>query len=142
MKKITKVVSIICLAIILCLSAISPFTIKSHAAVEPRWSSLNTINASFSAMDSKGYVEVEYTANSTNFEKAYVHVKLQKKFLLFFWTDVNEWSITTTEDSGIISHVFSLDGTGTYKATFTVDVTGTDGTIDTYTTEKESKYSN
>lgn len=70
-----------------------------------------------------------------------VTVKLQKKFLLLFWTDVDEWSSSSTENYGDFYHVFELNGTGTYKATFTLTITGTDGTVDTVTKEIESKYS-
>ena len=67
---------------------------------------------------------------------------MQKKFLLVFWKDVDEWSMTSTDPDELYYHCFTLDGTGTYKATLTFTATGTDGTVDTYTDSGESKYSN
>lgn len=111
-------------------------------AVSPRWSHLSDVAFTFAATSSGGHVDVTYTGYSSSFVKADVHVKLQKKFLLVFWTDVDEWSTSSSELHDNLYHCFSLDGTGTYKATLTFTVTGTDGTIDTLTDTIESKYSN
>ena len=40
----------------------------------------------------------------------------------------------------IFSHTFTLNGTGTYKATLTFTATGTDGSTDSFTDEIENKY--
>ena len=146
MKKTTKTLLIVFLATIMCFTSI-PITAfatenDTQSTIMPRWSNLSNVNFSFDATSSGGYVNVSYIGASNSFSKADVHVKLQKKFLLVFWTDVDEWSASSTNYEDVLYHCFTLNGTGTYKATLTFTVTGTDGTVDTYNTEIESKYSN
>ena len=146
MKKTTKTLLIVFLAAIMCFTSI-PITAfatenDTQSTIMPRWSNLSNVNFSFDATSSGGYVNVSYIGASNSFSKADVHVKLQKKFLLVFWTDVDEWSASSTNYEDVLYHCFTLNGTGTYKATLTFTVTGTDGTVDTYNTEIESKYSN
>jgi hypothetical protein len=146
MNKITKTLLIVCLAIIMCFSSV-PVTAfatenNTQSTVTPRWSHLSDVAFSFAATSSGGHVNVSYTGYTASFAKADIHVKLQKKFLLVFWTDVDEWSSSSTEYDDVFSHCFTLDGTGTYKATLTFTVTGIDGTVDTLTDSIESKYSN
>lgn len=146
MTKITKTLLVICLAIIMCFSnvPVTAFANESETnnGISPRWSNLESVNFTFSATSSGGHVDVSYSCYSDSFARADIHVKLQKKFLLVFWTDVDEWSMSSTELMESYYHCFTLNGTGTYKATLTFTVTGTDGTVDTYNTEIESKYSN
>lgn len=146
MKKTTKTLLIVFLAAIMCFTSI-PITAfatenDTQSTIMPRWSNLSNVNFSFDATSSGGYVNVSYIGASNSFSKADVHVKLQKKFLLVFWTDVDEWSASSTNYEDVLYHCFTLDGTGTYKATLTFTVTGTDGTIDTATDSIESRYSN
>ena len=146
MKKTTKTLLIVFLATIMCFTSI-PITAfatenDTQSTIMPRWSNLSNVNFSFDATSSGGYVNVSYIGASNSFSKADVHVKLQKKFLLVFWTDVDEWSASSTNYEDVLYHCFTLDGTGTYKATLTFTVTGTDGTIDTATDSIESRYSN
>ncbi len=138
MRKITKTILATLLTLIMCVSAIPAFSINALAA-EPRLSHVSYVNCMFVANESGGQLEIRYSGYES-FEKIDVNVKLQKKFLLVFWTNVDEWSTSSTNPNGILSHVFALNGKGTYKATFTVTVTGIDGTVDTFTEEIESKY--
>lgn len=146
MKKITKTLFIICLALIMCIGNVPVTALAAEndtqITVTPRLSHLSDVAFSFSATSSGGHVNVSYTGYSDSFARADVHIKLQKKFLLVFWTDVDEWSASSTDYDDIFSHTFALDGTGTYKATLTFTATGIDGTVDTITDSGESKYSN
>lgn len=146
MRKITKILLATCLALVLLFTGM-PITAlaasnDTEAAISPRFSHLFNVDFGFTATSSGGHVNVSYTGYPDSFARADIHVKLQKKFLLVFWTDVDEWSVSSTEYEEDLSHSFTLNGTGTYKATLTFTATGTDGTVDTYTTEIESKYSN
>lgn len=146
MRKITKTLLIVFIALIMCFTSL-PVTAfaaeaETRSTITPRWSHIANVNFSFSATSSGGHVNVSYVGYSDSFEKVDIHVKLQKKFLLVFWKDVDEWSMTSTDPDELYYHCFTLDGTGTYKATLTFTATGTDGTVDTYTDSGESKYSN
>jgi hypothetical protein len=67
-------------------------------------------------------------------------VKVEKRFLLVFWNEVGTWSSTSTELYGYFSHVMPLNGSGTYRATFTLEVLGKDGTLDVITDTLTSDY--
>jgi hypothetical protein len=145
MKKNTKTLLATCLALVLLFTGM-PITALAasndvKASISPRLSHLSDVKFTFSATSSGGHTNVSYMGYSDSFAKADIHVKLQKRFLLILWTDVDEWSVSSTNYENDLSHCFTLDGTGTYKATLTFTATGTDGTVDTYTKEIESKYS-
>jgi hypothetical protein len=115
---------------------------NTQSTITPRWSHLSDVAFSFAATSTGGHVNVSYYGYTDSFARADIHIKLQKKFLLIFWTDVDEWSASSTECEDVFSHTFALNGTGTYKATLTMTVTGTDGTVDTVTDSGENKYTN
>jgi hypothetical protein len=93
---------------------------------------------SFSALSDGGHVSVSYDGYNS-FVRADVTVKVEKRFLLVFWNDVDEWSASSTNPYGVFYHLFTLNGNGTYRATVTLTITGSDGTVDTITDEIESK---
>ena len=140
MRKIAKTFLIVALALVMCFSSMPIYAHAMANGASPRFSTLLNSTTAFTTSDSGGTAVVKYDADETNFARIDVNVKLQKKFLLVFWTNVDEWSTSSTNPGGILSHVFTLNGKGTYKATFTVTVTGVDGTVDTFTEEIESKY--
>ena len=146
MNKITKTLLVACLAVIMCFTSVPITTFaaenSTQSTVTPRWSHLENVNFSFAATSTGGHVNISYYGYTDSFARADIHVKLQKKFLLVFWTDVDEWSASSTECEDIFSHTFALNGTGTYKATLTFTATGTDGSTDLFTDEIQSKYSN
>ena len=137
MRKITKTLLITLLTLIMCFNAMS--VDASAAEIEPRLSHVNHVTALFTTDDSEGYANVSCNGKDS-FERMDVNVKLQKRFLLVFWNDVDEWNASSTDPYAILEHVFTLNGTGTYRATFTVTVTGSDGTVDVITETIESKY--
>ena len=105
----------------------------------PRLSHAIQTNFVFFAKESGGDIGVVYNGDSS-FVRAELHVKVQKRFLLVFWSDVSEWSGTSTERYGSFSHTFALDGSGMYRAVFTLKIYGTDGTYDLVEETIESKY--
>lgn len=136
MKKITKV-----LVAILLIAVMSMTSVVAFAADEmsPRLSHTIQTNLMFSAKETGGEISVIYDGDSS-FARAELTVKVQKRFLLVFWNDVGEWSATSTDKYGFFSHTFALNGSGMYRAVFTLKVYGTDGTYDTIEKTIESKY--
>ena len=51
-----------------------------------------------------------------------------------------EWNAYSTRVDGHLFNTFVLDGSGTYRAIFTLKITGNDGTVDTIEHTIESKY--
>ena len=137
MRKITKTLFITLLTLVMCFNAMSGNA--SAAAIEPRLSHVKKMDFAFTASEAGGQLEI-YTVAYDSFERMDVNVKLQKRFLLVFWSDVDEWNASSTNPKAILTHVFTLNGTGTYKATLTATVTGSDGTVDIITETIESKY--
>ena len=137
MKKITKMIIAVVLIAIMGMTNITAFA--SEDLLSPRLSHANDCSFVFSATSNGGYADVTYYGYDS-FVRADITVKVEKRFLLVFWNYVDEWSATSTETSGNFFHTFTLNGSGTYRATFTLKITGNDGTVDTITSEIKSKY--
>ena len=137
MKKITKTLVAILLIVILSMTSISTFA--TNESINPRLSHMSNGRFSFSATANGGYAEVTYNGYDS-FVRADLTIKVEKSFLFFFWSEVDTWSSSSTEIEGYFFHTFNLTGSGTYKATFTLTVTGNDGTVDTITDVIEDSY--
>lgn len=137
MRKIKKTLVAIFLIAIMCMTNITAFA--SNNVTSPRLSHTSNANFSFSATANGGYVDVTYYGYDS-FVRADLTVKIEKRFLLFWWNDVGEWSASSTELNGDFFHTFTLNGSGTYRATFTLLITGNDGTVDTIERVIESDY--
>ena len=136
MKKITKTLVAILLIAILSMTSITVF---ANEGISPRLSHTAGARFSFSATSNGGYIDVSYYGYDS-FVRADLTVKVEKQFLFFFWTEVDTWSASSTEMNGDFYTTVPLTGSGTYRASFTLKVTGNDGTVDTVTSEIESKY--
>lgn len=94
----------------------------------------------------KANVIVSYVANSTVFQKANVTVKLEKRFLLLFWTTVdigysnNEWKASSTNPNGVLSNTFTVNGKGVYRAHITLEIIGNNGQTDVIEETLEFEY--
>ncbi|MBO5314940.1 MAG: hypothetical protein IKJ13_04455 [Clostridia bacterium] len=137
MKKITKTVIAILLIAILSMTGITAFA--GDATPSPRLSHTSDGSFTFSATANGGYVDVTYYGYDS-FVRADLTVKIEKSFLFFFWNEVDTWSASSTELNGHFFNTISLDGSGTYRAIFTLKITGNDGTVDTIERTIESRY--
>lgn len=137
MSKITKTLVAIFLIAVMSMSSVVAFA--SNEGISPRLSHANGTEFAFVASSSGGYIDVRYYGDDS-FVRADLTVKIQKRFLLVFWNDVTEWSASSSEREGQFYNVLQLNGSGTYRATFTLKITGTNGTVDTIEQTIESKY--
>lgn len=137
MRKITKTLIGIMLIVVLSMTSITSFA--SEQGISPRLSHTEGANFSFAATANGGYIDVTYYGYDS-FVRADLTVKVEKNFLLFWWNEVDTWSASSTEPEDMFSHTFTLDGSGKYRATFTLTVTGNDGTVDTIPDVIESRY--
>lgn len=138
MKKITKRLVAVLLIAVLSMASITAFA--SANAISPRLSHTSNANFSFSATANGGYFDVTYYGYDDSFVRADLTVKIEKQFLFFFWTEVATWSASNTDIEGEFYDTIPLDGSGTYRATFTLTVTGNDGTVDTIPSKLEDSY--
>ena len=137
MRKITKTLVAILLIAVLSMTSITSFA--SEQGVSPRLSHTDSANFSFGATPNGGHIDVTYYGYQS-FARADLTVLIEKEFLFFFWTDVATWSASNTDVEGEFYDTIPLDGSGTYRATFTLTVTGKNGTVDTITSVIESDY--
>ena len=128
-------------------SATEPSFVNSEA-VSPRYANCNQCYFSFEVLDpGEAHVVVTYIAKADVFTRADLTVKIQKKFLGIFWKTVdigipnNEWVPYSTAVNGQFYKSFSVDGTGTYRAVFRLEIHGTSGSVDTIENTVEYIYS-
>ena len=137
MKKIKK--TIVAILLIAAMSMINIVAFAVESSITPRLSHASDSTFSFVANNDNGYISVSYTGYDS-FIRADLSVKIQKRFLLVFWNDVDEWSASSTKNYDYFSHTFSLNGSGMYRAIFALTITGNDGTVDIIENTIESKY--
>ena len=136
MKKITKTIVAILLIAVMSMANVVAF---ADGGISPRLSHAVNTDFTFIANENNGHISVFYEGYDS-FTRAELTVKVQKRFLLVIWNNVGEWSASSTNQYGMFSHTFALNGSGTYRAVFTLKVYGTDGTYDTIEKTIESKY--
>ena len=134
MKKITKTLVAIMLIAVMSLTNVVAFA--TDEGINSRLSHTSDGGFSFAVVDNVGYIGVTYYGYDS-FVRADLNVKVQKRFLLVFWSDVYEWNASSTELDGEFYHEFNVEKSGKYRANFTLLVTGNDGTVDTITSTIE-----
>ena len=137
MKKRMKMLVAALLSVVMLMSGITAFA--SEGEITPRYNNVGDYYCNFEASSGGGTVVVSYSGYS-GFARADVTVKVQKRFLLVIWNNVGEWSSSSTNANGYFYNVFALNGSGTYRATITLTVTGVNGAVDTITETIESSY--
>lgn len=143
-----KRISIIILILsMLFVSGIGSFTVSAEE-ISPRLTNCNNSEATFKVLDpGEAHISVTYNAKSDVFTYAKLTVKIQKKFLVLFWKNVdigttdNEWVSYCYDVNGQFYNYFPVDGTGTYRAVFCLEIYGSSGAVDTIEDTIEFKYS-
>lgn len=136
MKKLTRTLTLLLTALILCVS-ILPLYVCAEDGISTYLLNTDRCKCSFSAVSGTADVVVTYEAKESSFSYAKLTVKIQKRFLGVFWSTVDlgltsdEWIAYNYSASGFFSNSFPLEKTGTYRAVFTVEIYGTDGSVDT-----------
>ena len=128
MKKITKTLIAVLLISVMSMTHVVAFA--ADEGISPRLSHTENGGFSFAAYDNIGHMDVTYYGYDS-FVRADLNVKIQKRFLLVFWNDVYEWNASSNTLNGHFYHEFNIEKSGTYRANFTLTVTGNDGTVDT-----------
>ena len=96
----------------------------------PRLTNIDSAAMTFTVIDNTAEVVVDYIGRESNFSRAEVSVKVEKKFLLLFWKDIGEWTSSSTDIYGFIVGTCTADGSGTYRATITLTIYGKNGVND------------
>ena len=143
MKKIAKSLIAIFLIAIMSMANVTAFAANEQAnaneGIMPCLSHMEDAAFSFAATKDGGYIDVTYSGYDS-FVRADITIKIERRYLWVIWTEVDTWSASSTEVDGEFVHTFELTGSATYRATFTLLITGNDGTVDTIERVIESKY--
>lgn len=136
-KRITLLLAVVMVMSMLVASAFP----ASAEGITPYLSNSNNATVAFS-IESNGtaHFSVDYTGRDGVFTEAKVTVKIEKQFLFFFWTTEHEWTATSTDRLGFFYKSFSLSGSGTYRASYTLEFYGTSGVVDVITDTQEESY--
>lgn len=126
---------------LLCLSILPAFADEGQPT--PRYTNTQDCVMSFAVSSSGASFSVSYVAAQDTFLQAKLTVKLEKKVLGLFWTQVGDtWTSDYCYDYlGYISDTIPADGKGTYRATFKLTVYGNQGIADVIDNTIEVKYS-
>ena len=137
MRKITK--SLVAILLIAVMSMTSVTAFAAGEGISPRLSHATDTDFVFFASNNVGFIEVVYSGYSS-FVRADLNVKVEKRSLLVLWNDVAEWNASSTDVDGYFYHEMTLNGSGMYRATFTLTITGNDGTTDVIQETIKSKF--
>ena len=140
MKKTIKTFLLIILSMIMYFTSIPAYAAETENQATPRLSHMAEASFAFDATSSGGYIDCRYTGYEASFIHAKLTVKVEKRSLLVFWNEVGTWTSASMDLDGSFYHVMALNGSGTYRATFTLQVTGVDMTVDVVDMVIESSY--
>lgn len=137
---------ILSLMLALCFLAV-PFTVPASAeegSVTPRYNYLDTCYAEAS-VTANGVLKVEYgyAGFSGVTSRAEISIKIEKKTLGMFWSDVDngEWSTTVYQTDYNGSQNFLVNEEGTYRVTVTFKIYGSGNSYETATRQDTVQYS-
>ena len=135
-KLILVIIGLLCVTF-LCTPTVSasqiPERIEGEApGITPCWNNVDDVRFNFRIYSGTGELKVNYGGYST-FAYAKLTVKVQKRTLGIFWRTVdigepdNEWITASANSSDQFLKIFTVEDTGTYRAKFLLEVTGTNG---------------
>ena len=126
--------------LLLCLSVVPAC---ADGQPTPRYTNTQSCDMFFTVNANGANFSVSYIALQDTFLRAKLTVKLEKKVLGLFWTQVGDtWTSDYCYDYlGYIADTIPVDGKGTYRATFKLTVYGNQGIADVIDNTAEAKYS-
>ena len=84
-------------------------------------------------------VSVEYMGYPNITTNATITIKIEKRNLLVFWKDIEEWVITSDEYFDSFYRTCAVSS-GKYRVTVTFEISGTGGSTDVFESQIEDSY--
>ena len=115
----------------------------TESEIMPRWAVMtNVTNRFYISGTGTATVTANYIASTDSLQSIRIETKIQKRFLLVLWNDVDggQWTDSFTTTIGSFTHTLQLSKTGTYRAVFSVYAVGADGSVDDFELTKEYVY--
>lgn len=98
-------------------------------------------STSFNILDTgKACVVIDFEGYPNITTGATITIKLEKRTLLLFWSDVIDETITVAGDNYFNELHYQLEDKGTYRCTVVYTISGTGGADDILTFEDTAKY--
>ena len=148
MKK--RILTLVLILSMLFVMGIGTFTVsaaENEGTVTPRFTNCDQCNFIFRVLDpGEAHISVTYYARPDVFTEAKLTVKIQKKVLGVFWQTLtingssDEWWAYSYATIDQFYKYFPVDGKGTYRAIFCVEISGTSGVVDVIESTIEYKY--
>ena len=141
MKKSFKLLLPLLLScVLLCMSIVPAY---ADSQPTPRFTNTIGCDMAFVVNANGAHFSVSYEAIEETFLQAKLTVKLEKKVLGLFWTQVGDtWTSDYCYDYlGYISGILPASGKGTYRATFKLTVYGNQGIADVIDHTIDARYS-
>lgn len=141
MKKTSKLLlSVFLSCVLLCVSLLPAYA--TNEGVSTYLTNCSNSTMSFTVADGEANFYVSYVGRAASFTQAKLTVQIQKKFLGLFWRDAaDEWVSYNTDLNGYFYDYIPVDGTGTYRAVFKLEVFGSTGVTDVIEDTIDVKYS-
>ena len=133
-----RTISLLLILVMFC--ALGCVTVSAAEGIMPRYNNLNHTQTSF-VIDSNGNANIlaGYTGYNGITTGAKITILLEKKTFIFFWKDVEEWVITSSEYYGTFVKSYAVSE-GDYRVTITFEISGNGGATDVYEVELEDSY--
>lgn len=141
MKKKCRVCMSVFLAALVLFTSLVP-VFATDEEISTYLTNCSDASISFGVAEGEASFYVSYTGRASSFTQAKLTVQVQKKFLGLFWRDAaDEW---VGYNSELVSEFYDdipVDGTGTYRAVFKLEVFGSTGVTDVIEDTIQCKYS-
>ena len=136
MKRVISVLILCVMLIGLSCTAVS----AANEGVMPRYNNAADIDADFYISENGiANITAGYTGYSGVTTGAKITILLEEKTFFFFWSDVKEWVITSSEYTATFFRSYAIPS-GDYRVTITYEISGTGGATDVYEEVLEDSY--
>ena len=134
----------IAILLVLCVSATPIYAVAESEGhqIMPKYEAITDYSAYF-AISNSGIASINFKYYlMENAQSIRIETKIQKKFLFFFWIDIDggSWTDSFTTSTGSFKHTIQLADKATYRAVFHVYAVGNDGSVDDFELTKEYVY--
>ena len=131
-----KAISLFVMVIMLCGLLQTP---ALAAGIEPRYTNTALAQTDLSFSNDVANVVLSYDCYESSGISVKITTTLQKKFMLFWWTDLTTWTDYSTNSSNVIVHNYETSS-GTHRVLVTYEVTNVNtGITDVIEHEVEKK---
>ena len=132
-KRVKAIIAVVLSILMLWCGCATTYASEADAGIAPCLDYAYDTSMSFVVIE-PGVADfmVSYNGNPNTFMVAKLTVKFEKKVLGVFWrtvdigTENNEWVGYNADLQGVFFDYVTLDGTGTYRANFRLEIMGAD----------------